>query len=54
MEIRVIGTPDELAQAAEVIAAAYTIQKQSKPYPCRGDAEQQRQYYSVTEKQDNE
>lgn len=53
MEIRVIGTPVELAQAAEVIAAAYIIQKQSKPYPCREDAEQQRQYYSVTEKQDD-
>ena len=54
MEIRLIGSPAELERAAEVIAAAYTVQKQSKPYPCRGNEEQQRQYYTVTEKQDNE
>lgn len=54
MEIRVIGTPAELERATEVIAAAYEIQSQSKPYPCRGNSEQQRQYYTVTEKKDNE
>ncbi len=50
VEIRVIGTEQQLARVAEIIGAAYEVQHQSSLYPCRGEAERCRQYFRVIEK----
>lgn len=50
MEIRIIGTTEELERAEKIISDIYEIQHQSGLYSCKGSAEQHRQYYKVTEK----
>lgn len=51
IEIRVIGTDQELERAAEIIGAAYDIHYQSDYYSCKGYPDRHRQYYKVTEKE---
>ena len=54
MEIRIIGTTEQLEQAEKIINEFYKIQYQSGLYSCKGSAEQHRQYYKVTEKGAND
>lgn len=51
VEFRLIGSIDQLERAAEFIASAYDIYYQSKLYPCKENRSQRRQYYQVTEKE---
>lgn len=51
MEIRVIGTDEQLERAAELIKAAYDVHYESDLYDCQRSAVQHRQYYRVTEKE---
>lgn len=50
MEIRIIGTKEQLERAERLIREKYDVQYQSGLYSCKGSAEQHRQYYKVTEK----
>lgn len=54
MEIRIIGTKEQLERAERLIREKYDVQYQSGLYSCKGSAEQHRQYYKVTEKGANE
>lgn len=51
MEIRVIGTTEQLQRVAEKIKSEYEVKYQSGLYACRGSSEY-RQYYKVAEKND--
>lgn len=51
IEIRVIGTDEQLERAAAIIAAAYDIHYQSDYYSCKDSKALHRQYYKVTEKE---
>lgn len=53
IEIRVIGTREQLARADEVIRAAYKVDYQSYVYSCRYPDKQLKQYYKVYEKEDS-
>ena len=50
MEIRIIGTREQLVRADEVIRAAYEVDYQSCLYSCKYPAGCYRQYYKVYEK----
>jgi len=54
MEIRIIGTKEQLERAKRLIHETYEVQYQSGLYSCKGSTEQHRQYYKVTEKGANE
>ena len=54
IEIRMIGTPDQLGRAGEYINSRYDILNESRLYPCRNEPEKKRQYLTVTEKWRNE
>lgn len=54
MEIRIIGTKEQLERAEKLIRETYDVQYQSGLYSCKGSTEQRRQYYKVTEKGRNE
>jgi hypothetical protein len=47
MKIRIIGLPDEVTQAADIIAAAFDVIEISDPYPCRGNTRNVRIYAEV-------
>lgn len=51
IEIRVIGTAEQLERVAEVIGAKYEIDYQSGLYPCKKTPEKSRQYFKVKEKE---
>ncbi|MEV6985003.1 hypothetical protein AB0M95_27610 [Sphaerisporangium sp. NPDC051017] len=34
--IRLIGEPDEVAEAARILGDAFRVIAESRPYPCRG------------------
>ena len=53
IEIRVIGTDDQLKRAESIIEAVYDIHYQSDYYPCKESRGLHRQYYKVTEREDN-
>ncbi|GAA3790247.1 hypothetical protein GCM10022226_06420 [Sphaerisporangium flaviroseum] len=47
MKIRIIGLPDEVTQAAEIIGTAFDVIEISDPYPCRGASRNVRIYTEV-------
>lgn len=51
IEIRVIGTAEQLENVAKAIGAAYEIDYESGLYPCRKDPEKSRKYFKIREKE---
>lgn len=51
IEIRVIGTRDQLARADAVIRSAYKVDYQSYVYSCKYPDKHFKQYYKVYEKE---
>ncbi|WP_165900623.1 hypothetical protein [Microbispora triticiradicis] len=47
MKIRILGLPDEVAQAADIINDAFDVIEISAPYPCRGTTRNVRVYAEV-------
>ena len=47
MKIRLMGSPEELAQMIEYIRKKYNIIDISRPYPCRDNPNNRRQYITV-------
>jgi hypothetical protein len=47
MKIRIIGLPEEVTQAVEILGTAFDIVEISDPYPCRGVSRNVRIYAEV-------
>ncbi|WP_181870944.1 hypothetical protein [Sphaerisporangium album] len=47
MKIRITGLPDEVTQAADIIATTFDVIEISAPYPCRGTTRNVRIYAEV-------
>ncbi|MEU6790016.1 hypothetical protein ABZ912_63500 [Nonomuraea angiospora] len=47
MKIRIIGLPDEVTQAADLIARTFDAIEISAPLPCRGNSRNMRIYTEV-------
>ena len=50
MEIRIIGTKEQLVRAGKLIRETYNVDYQSSLYSCKYSSECYRQYYKVFEK----
>ena len=50
IEIRLIGSPDQLGRAVEYINSRYDILNESRLYPCRNEPEKKRQYLTVCDR----
>ncbi|GAA3801647.1 hypothetical protein GCM10022226_21840 [Sphaerisporangium flaviroseum] len=44
MKIRIIGLPDEVTQAADILAQMFDLIEISEPYSCRGTTRNVRLY----------
>lgn len=54
VQIRLIGTAEELALMLDHIREKYDVISISRLYPCRDDASRSRQYITVKEREQNE